>query len=142
MNTTKILVAGLIGAAVALLLGFLCFGMLFADFFESHTGSATGIMRGDENMLWGPMIIGHVAWGLLFAIIYGRWASISTFATGAKAGAVIGLLVGLTVDMIYYGSTNIYDLTGAMTDVVLMTVLSAIVGGCVGWYLGRGSAKS
>ena len=140
MNTSKILVAGLVGAAVAFFLGFLCYGLLLTDFFESHMGSATGLMRGDENMLWVPMILGHVSWGFLFAIIYGRWANISTFVTGAKAGAVLGFLVGFTVDMINYGSTNMYDLTATLVDVLVMTVLSAILGGCVGWFLGRGSA--
>ena len=138
MNTNKILLAGLIGGAVAFLLGFLAYGLICRDFFESNMGSATGVMRGDDEMLWVPMIIGHLAWGLLFALIYGRWANISTFATGAKAGAAIGLLVGLAFDMIQLGSTHMSNLTGALADVAILTVISAVIGGVVGWFLGRG----
>jgi len=138
MNTGKILLSGLVGGVVAFLLGFLIYGLALSNFFESNMGSATGGMRGEGEMLWAPMIIGHLAWGLLFAVIYARWASISTFATGAKAGAVIGLLVALTFNMIQLGSTHISNLTASITDVVIVTLVSAIIGGVVGWFLGRG----
>ncbi|MDX1684972.1 MAG: hypothetical protein R3275_07025 [Saprospiraceae bacterium] len=139
MSTNKILLAGLIGAVVAYILGFLTWGLLLADFFEANSGSATGVMRAHDEMLHIPMIVGHLTWGLLFAIIYGRWASISTFATGAKAGAVIGLLVGLSFDLINYASTHILTPTSVVVDVIAMTIISAIVGGVVGWYYGRGN---
>lgn len=139
MNTNKILLAGLIGGAVAFLLGFLFYGLLLSEFFASNMGSATGVMRGDEEMQWIPMIVGHIAWGMLFAVIFGRWAGISTFATGAKAGALIGALDGLAFDMIQLGSTHVSNLTGALVDVVVLTVVSAITGGVVGWFFGRGN---
>lgn len=139
MNTNKIITAGLVGAVVAFLLGFLVYGMALASFFEANSGSATGVYRGDDEMLWIPMILGHITWGMLFALIYGRWATISTFATGAKAGAVIGFLVGATFDLINLGSTHISNSTAAIVDIIVMTVLSAIVGGVVGWFLGRGN---
>lgn len=140
MNTQKILLAGLLGGVVAFLLGFLFYGMLLTNFFEANAGTATGVMRGDTDMLWIPMIIGHLAWGLLFSLIFGRWASISTFASGAKAGAVLGLLIAITFDMISLGSTNVSTLNAALVDIVVMTAVSALVGGVVGWFLGRGSA--
>lgn len=141
MDTNKILLAGLIGSVAAFFLGFLVYGVALAGFFESNLGSATGVMRADDEMLWIPMIVGHLAWGFLIAIIYGRWANISTFATGAKAGAVIGALVGLTFDMINLGSTHIMNATGAMVDVLVMAIMTAIVGGVVGWFYGRDKGK-
>lgn len=141
MDTNKILLAGLIGGVAAFLLGFLSYGLLLSSFFESNMGSASGVMRGDSEMLWVPMILGHLSWGLFFAVIFGRWAGISTFATGAKAGAVLGFLVAFTFDMINLGSTHIMNLAGAIGDIVVMTVVAAIVGGIVGWFLGRGGAK-
>ena len=137
MDTSKMLVAGLIGGAVALLLGFLLYGTLLADFFAKNSGSASGVMRADSELLWIPMIIGHLSWGLLFAVVFGRWASISTLNTGLKAGAVLGLLIGTTFSMINLGTTNISNTTAAIADIAVMTVISAIIGGVVGWYLGR-----
>lgn len=137
MNVSKLLIAALVGAVVAFLLGWLTWGVIFSDFFEANAGTATGVGRGDD-MLWVPMILGHIAWGLLFAVIFERWAQISTFVTGAKAGAVIGFLAASTFDLIAYGSSNLSNLTATLVDIVLMTVIAAIMGGVIGWMLGRG----
>lgn len=137
MNFTKILIAGTVGAVVAFILGYLVWGLALADFFQNNAGTATGVSRGDD-MLWVPMILGHLAWGFLFAVIYERWAQISTFATGAKAGAVIGFLTACTFDFISFGSTNLSNLTATLVDIVLMTVIAAIMGGVIGMMLGRG----
>ncbi len=141
MNTNKILIAGLIGWVVALLCGFLAYDLLLGDFFSANTGSATGVLRADDEMEWIPMLLGHLTWGLFFALVFGRWANISTFVTGAKAGAVLGFLVVCSFDLINYGSTNIMNLTGVIADIVVMTLISTIVGGVVAWFLGRGNAK-
>ena len=137
MSNNKIFTAGLVGAVVAFILGYLVYGMALTDFFMENSGSATGVMRGDDEMQWIPMILGHVTWGLLFATIFGRWAGITTFATGAKAGALLGFLIGASFDLIQLGSTHLSNLTGTIVDIVVMTVVSAIVGGVVAWVLGR-----
>ena len=115
--------------------------MLLSDFFQANAGSANGVMRGEAELMWGPLILGHLAMGLLFAIIYGRWASISTFVTGAKAGAILGGLMALTYDMINLGTTHVMSPTGAVVDVVLSAILSAIIGGAVAWFLGKDYVK-
>jgi len=137
MSNNKILLAGLVGAIVAFLLGFIVYGNVLTDFFIENSGSASGIMRADDEMQWVPMILGHITWGLLFAIIFGRWANISTFVSGAKAGALLGFLIGASFDLIQLGSTHIANLTGVVVDIIVMTILSAIVGGVVAWFLGR-----
>lgn len=137
MDANKILLAGVVGGVVAFVMGFLVYGLLLANFFEANAGTATNVMRGSDEMLWIPMVVGHLAWGLLFALIFGRWAGISTFTTGAQAGAVLGLLVSITYDMINLGSTNVMALDAALVDILVTTILSAVVGGTVGWFLGR-----
>ncbi len=137
MSTNKIAVAGLIGGITAFILGFLFYGVLLTDFFAKNGGGATGVERAPEEMVWWAMIIGHLALGFLFAVIYGRWANISTFATGAKAGAVIGLLMGLGYDMIWYGTSNVMNLTATLTDIAVTVIFGAILGGVVAWWLGR-----
>ena len=134
----KILIAGLVGAAAAFILGFLTWGLALSGFMESNVGSATGVMKEQSDFGWIPMILGHISWGLLIAYIFGHWANIKTFATGAKGGAILGFLIGFTYDMISLGSTNVMNTTGAIVDIVAMTIVSAIVGGVVGWMLGRG----
>ena len=138
MNWTKLLIAGVVGAAVAFILGWLSWGYLFMDFFQSNAGTATGVDRG-EDMLWIPMIVGHLAWGFLLAYIFEKWAQIGTFMTGLKAGATIGFMTAFAFDFISYGSTNLTNLTGVIVDIALMTVITAIVGGVVGMLLGKGN---
>lgn len=137
MKINKILIAGLVGGIVALLLGFLLYGLALSSFFEQNMGSASGVMKEEADFNWIAMVLGHLSLGLLFAIIFGRWASISTFPTGLKAGAVLGFLIGCTYDLINYGSTNIYTLTGTIVDIVVTAVVGAIVGGVVAIMLGR-----
>ena len=102
------LVAGLVGAVVAFILGFLTWGIALAGVMESNAGSATGVMKEQADFQWIPMILGHLSWGILFAYIYAHWANIKTFATGAKGGAILGFLIGFTYDMISLGSTSCY----------------------------------
>ncbi len=136
MKTNKILIAGLVGGIVAFILGWLVYGMALNSFFQSNHGSATGVDRAPEDMVFWAMIIGHLAIGLLLSIIYGRWANISTAATGAKAGAVIGALMGL-IGFIDYGVSNVANLTAVCVNVVVMAIITAIIGAAVAWWLGR-----
>ncbi len=137
MNTNKILLAGLIGGVASFLLGWLVWGVVLMGFMKENAGSATGVMRADNEMIWWALILGNLAGGLLLAMIYGRWGSISTFVTGAKAGAVIGLLIGISYDMIMYATSNIMTMNGALVDIVANAVVTGLVGGVVGWFLGR-----
>jgi len=137
MNTNKILLAGLIGGAASFLLGWLVWGVVLADFMKSNSGSATGVMKAESEMVWWALIVGNLAGGLLLALIFGRWGSISTFLTGAKAGAVIGLLIAISVDMTMLATSNIMTLNGALVDILANAVVAGIVGGVVGWFLGR-----
>lgn len=137
MKNNKILIAGLIGGVAAFLLGWLVYGMALHGFFEQNAGTATGVNRSPEDMVWWAMIVAHLAFGYLFALIFGRWANISTFATGAKAGAVIGLLMGLAYGLIWYGTSNVMNLTGTFVDILAGAFNSAIIGGVVAWWLGR-----
>jgi hypothetical protein len=138
MNT-KVLLAALAGGVTSFLLGWLFYGILLMDFFNSNQGSATGVMKDEASMGWIPLILGNLATGLLFALIYSRWANISTFRTGAIGGSWVGLLMALGYNLSMLGTTNIMNATGALVDSALWAVIGAIIGGVVGWTLGYGN---
>lgn len=140
MNTNKMLLSGVAGGIAFFLLGFLVYGVLLMKFFEANAGTATGVMK--EPMDWWALILGNLAWGFLLAVIFVRWANISTFITGLKAGAIIGLLTGLSSDLMIYGTSNLSNLTGTIVDVLIFTALSAVAGGVVGLVLGMGKSNS
>jgi hypothetical protein len=137
MSTNKILIGGLIGGVILFLAGWLLYGMAFSGFFEANQGSATGVGRSEDEMIFWALIVGNLAGGLLLAIIYGRWASISTVKTGFIAGAVIGLLMGISMDFVMYATTNMANMTAVLVDPLIMAVMWGLGGAGVGWYFGR-----
>lgn len=135
MNT-KILLATLAGAVTTFLTGWLLYGMAMKGFFDAQMlESARGVMRAEPNL--GAIFGACVAWSLLLAVIYDRWASISTFKTGAMAGAWIGFLVALGADLFSYGSINLTQPAVLIVDPLLNALQSAIAGGVIGVVLGR-----
>jgi len=138
MTNNKIILAGVVGAISLLLIGSIIFGLTLPQFGDTLNGSASGVMKSPEEFGWIPLIIGHLAFGWLFAITFGRWANISTFAGGAKAGLILGGLISLGNELISFGSTNVTSFTGTVVEIVLGTIVFALMGGVVGAMLGRG----
>lgn len=136
MSIKKVSIAGLVGAVVSFLLGWLIYGLLLGDFMAEHTNST--FMRAETDMVWWAMVASNIFWALLLAYIFNRWANISTAAAGMSAGAIICLLVGLAYALSYYAMSTIYnDLTGLAVDVVAGMVMGGIVGAVIGFVLGK-----
>lgn len=140
----KILLSALAGGVVNFLLGWLVYGILLSDFSNSYPELApetvTAIVR-DPMVMWA-IALSCFVYALLLAVIYGRWANITTFVGGATAGAVIGFLIALSVDLSMYSMMKTINLTGALVDPFISAVLVAVTGGVVGWVLGYGKTAS
>jgi hypothetical protein len=119
------------------LLGWLLWGYLFMDTFRSLSNPVEGAERA-EPILWA-IALSNVAWAYLYAYIFDRWASISTFKGGAMAGALMALLIGLSMDLVMYATLTMPTLQGLALDVVLNLVVGGIGGGVIGWVLGNQS---
>jgi hypothetical protein len=137
MDAKKRIIATLAGFIVYFMLGFLLYGMLLSDFMGANTGSATGVMRTDEDMQWWALIVGNLMQAYLLVYIFGKWANISTFGGGLKAGAIIGFIVQLGISLNMYGTTNVANVTAALVDPLIMAVMMGITGGVIGWIIGR-----
>ena len=140
MGNNKILVAGLVGGIVSFLGGFLIWGIGLDGFAASQmaTTAATNVSREDADMVYWAVILGALASGFMVALIFGRWANIKTLKTGAIAGAIIGLLIGVNFNFIMFGTTQITTLSLAAVDAIGYALLYALIGGSVGFMLGRG----
>lgn len=138
MNT-KVLLAALAGAIVTFLTGWALYGMAFKGFFDANTmESARSVMRG-ENMIPWAIFVGCLAWSLLLAMLYSRWAGITTFKSGAMAGAWVMFLVALGADFFSYASMDVMTMTAAIVDPIVNAIQGAIAGGVIGWVLGYGN---
>ena len=135
MNIKKLLLGSIAGGIATFLSGWLIYGILLADFFTKNVGSATGVTKNPPDFLW--LGLGNIFLSALVTYIFLKWANIQTFAEGAMAGAVIGLLMGLGIDFSLYGTSNMSNLTAAIVDGLLTGVQGAVSGAVVGWVLGR-----
>jgi hypothetical protein len=136
MNS-KMIVAGLIGGVTSFFTGFLIYGIILDSTMTDLAGSATGVNKETPDMLL--LILGSIFWGMTYAYIFDTWAGIKTFSAGAMGGAIVGGLYAAGADFTMLGTTNITTLPGALLDIVAATIMHAIIGGVVGWWLGRGS---
>jgi len=135
----RILAAGIAGAAAMFLLGWLIYGILLHGYFDSTmTQAAKDLMLDPPN--FGPLVIAQIVFGVLFAFIFGCWASINTFAGGIKGGAILmfGLSLGWDMQMMAFfkdmhsGSPFV----PMVVDIIAATVMGAISGGVIGAVLG------
>ncbi|WP_242085186.1 hypothetical protein [Aestuariivivens sediminis] len=128
MKTKNLLAAGVAGAVVNYLLGWVFYGMLFKDSFPQPEESVQSLLM---------IFLGCLTLGLFMAYIFIQWAQISTGTTGAKAGAVISLFVALYYDFfqLAMNSEVTYQMVGL--DVILMVVMGAITGAVIGAVNGK-----
>jgi hypothetical protein len=137
MNTNKFFFGGIIGGVANFLLGWLVWGMLLMNFLQQNMGTATGVMKAENEMVWWALIVGNLFWGFAFSYVLNK-SGTSGVGGGATMGAVLGLLIAGGFDFTMLGTTNIMTLNGVLVDIVANIVVSAIVGGVIGWYLGMG----
>jgi uncharacterized membrane protein len=137
MNTNKFLVGGIIGGVAFFLLGWLVWGMLLMDFMTQNAGSATGVMKAENEMVWWALIVGNLFNGLAVSFVLSK-AGVSSAGGGATTGAIFGLLVAAAYDFIFLGTSNLMTLKSALVDIAASTVVTAIGGAIIGWYMGMG----
>ena len=140
MDTKKLLLSTLAGTVVSFLLGFLFYALLLENFFEANVGTAQNVAKANPSLLL--IFLAQLCQSLLLAYIFLRWAGIKTFATGAQAGAIIGLLMALTYDLMLLGTSNVSTPIATVVDIVVMTIMMAITGGIIGLVLGKMDDKT
>ena len=142
--STKVLLSALAGGIAAFLVGWLLFGILLDPWYRSiSTPEALAVQRPMEEMLMWAIILSNLVYGLLLALIFNRWANISTFRSGAIAGAVIALLIALSIDLGFIAFMKMWTTPlFLLVDPIANGVLGAIVGGVVGWTLGYGKRQA
>lgn len=117
MNVKNFLLAGIAGGITDFLLGWIFYGMIFRQYF----GGA------EPNLAF--IFAGCMSFGFLISYIYVRWANLITLMTGARAGAGIGLLLGLMDNFFRYSmTTDAPDYQKFAVDTLIYMVLGACVG--------------
>ncbi|MGC6431010.1 MAG: DUF1761 family protein [Jejuia sp.] len=128
METKNFLVSGIVGGIVDYLLGWLFYGILFANVFPQPEESGSTLIY---------IFLGCMTFGLFMSYIYNHWAQIATAATGAKAGAIIGLFMGLFYNFFNMAMVPGMELHLAAIDVGISIVMTTIVGAVIGAINGK-----
>lgn len=136
----KVFVAAVAGGSVATLAGGLLYTGLFSEFLSENAANIHTMRPQGELVLWA-ILVGNIAWSLLLALVFSRWANIATFMGGATAGAWLTFLMTLGYDMLLYGSMNIFNLRAVLVDPIVNAVIGTISGGVIGWILGYWERK-
>ena len=128
MNTKSFLVSGIAGTIVCFLLGWLFYGILFTDVYPQND---------KECMLF--IFLGCLFYAFTFALIFNRWAQISTFGSGVKAGFLIGLLWSLSMNFFMYATKESID-SNFLILIAIDAVSAAIMGGVIALVIGKTKA--
>ena len=135
--TKQLIYSTLAGTVVFFLGGWLIYGILLAGFYETQSIAPAGFTKDPESASLAGLLIANFVYALLLAVVFTRWANISTFQTGATAGAIISFLVSLSMNLGYFSMNNYMTATGYVVDTLTWTLFSGLVGGVMGWVLGK-----
>ena len=127
--------AVLAASVVALPVGYLLYGVLFARLFAEGAVTIAGVMKDPPDLLW--IVAGQVAFAALLTLVV-RWRGANSPVAGARTGAVLGFLMAAGYDFAQYGTTNLWTLTATLADPFISAALVAAAGAVVGLVLGWG----
>jgi hypothetical protein len=135
MNNKRLAIGAVVGTIVLYLLGMLFWEVLFADFFEANSGSASGVER-EMPILWA-LIVGTLLYAVLLTLTLESAGASKSLAGGLKTGVVVGALLWGTADFTLYGLTNLSTLTGTIADTVLEGIRGGVAGAVIAIVLGK-----
>ncbi|MEZ4775574.1 MAG: hypothetical protein R3D00_20480 [Bacteroidia bacterium] len=136
MDIKKFSLATLAGAVAIFFLAYLFYEPLLGSFFEAHGTNPTA----REMPLMLLLVVASLIWAALYTLIFMRWAGISTFMGGLKAGAIIGGLIGLSMNLEFFALNTNMDYLSVIVDTIVWVLRFGLAGGAIGWVLGRGNS--
>ncbi|MFZ1702665.1 MAG: hypothetical protein WBO10_13560 [Pyrinomonadaceae bacterium] len=132
----RILAASVAGGVAFFVAGFVIYGLLLDPMvMKPNLNIYPDLMN--ETPLFVPLVLANIVNGFLLAYIFEKWASIKTFAGGAKGGAIIMFIIALMMQMMFMAFMNLSkNFIPPVADVIGSAVMGAIGGGVVGMVLG------
>jgi hypothetical protein len=129
MNTKQLLLGTLLGGVSFFFLGWLIFGILLSPIMEAN---CSNISRPMEEMLFGPLIVSNLLWGLLISLNM-AWTQKTGALAGLKTATLLGLIITSAMDLSLYSMTTYFNnLNAVIFDVFGNVLLYAITGTLLG----------
>lgn len=128
------LLAALAGGIVMFALGFLFFGVLFAEYFMANTTQYPGLVK-DPPVVWAIFLF-NLAWAWLVAWVM-EFAGRSGWGEGAKVGAIVLFVLGVGIDLEFHAFMHLHkELAPMLLHILLVTFMGAVAGAVIGWIIG------
>ncbi len=129
MNAKNLLFGTLLGGVSFFFLGWLIFGVLLSPIMQAN---CSNIARPMEKMLFGPLIVSNLLWGVLISLSI-AWTQKTGPLAGLKTAAIVGLLTCSAIDLGLYSMTTYFNNISAVAfDVLGNGLLFAITGTLLG----------
>ena len=90
-----------------------------------------------ETPEFGILILSQLIFGAFLTMVLRRWPDAGTFAEGAKAGAVLGVLLALGGGLAQFATTTNIEAPLIAVNAVVGAIRGALAGGAIGAVLGR-----
>lgn len=119
MDLRTFFLSGLAGGLVDYILGYLFYGLIFPAYFVDEVPNLPFIL------------MGCLTYGFLISYLFTRWANLTTYTAGLKLGSVLGLGIGLMNNFFSKSISSNVDYECFGLDVLIETVMGAIVGAIV-----------
>ena len=129
----KFLLASLAGGITFFVSGYAIYGVLLHDFMVAS--STAGVIKGTPDFV--PLILSQLIFGAFLTMVLRRWPGAGTLAQGAKAGASLGVLLGLGFSLVQYATMNVMNVALIPGEAVVGAIRGALAGGAIGVVLGR-----
>ena len=127
MNVKNFIVGGIVGGIVDWLLGWLFYGILFKDTFPMEEGSMNMAM----------ITFGCFTVGFFVSYLFTGLTSVTTMSSGLKAGAIIGLFLGLIAGCFHNEAILAPDYKVLAIGVVISIVMTSAVGAAIAMVNGK-----
>ena len=129
-----VLIAALAGGIVMFLLGFLFFGLVFAEFFRTNMVQYPGLQK-DPPIVWAIFLF-NFAWAWLITWVIDRVGK-GGWAEGAKAGAIVMFIIALAANLDFYAFLNVHKgLSPMLLHILIVTFTGMVAGAAIGLLLG------
>ncbi len=134
MNARFILTA-IAGALFSLIIGWIIYGMLLQNYMMENT-YYPDILKNPPD--WRTLIIANLCWAALLTLIFQKWANVSSFMNGIKAGFLLSIPLALGATSTMHYMFHMFSRHWLMVDTVVLVVIITLTGGVIGALLGIG----
>lgn len=130
MLSKSIFTGTLVGFIFLFFSGWIFYDSLATDFLSQHYVNMPAMMAAEMNYI----ALGILVEAYVLSVIYSKWAKGNyNLQSGFKFGALLGLFVGLGINMVTLGTLELIDLQGSLVDAVWNVVYFGIAGCLNGW---------